>query len=120
MYRGERTWRTSRRKRSRYVVVGRSFFQPTTCRNASLTLNPNNSGDNRYDYYEFIIFFTLLTACGEKEEDTAVVTDTADTEETDTEDTSDTEETDTEETDTEDILLIQKNQILLMLMGRFY
>ena len=49
-----------------------------------------------------LLSFGLLTACGEKEEDTAVVTDTADTEETDTEDTSDTEETDTEETDTEE------------------
>ena len=49
-----------------------------------------------------LLSFSFLTACGEKEEDTAVVTDTADTEETDTEDTSDTEETDTEETDTED------------------
>ena len=50
-----------------------------------------------------LLSFGLLTACGEKEEDTAVVTDTADTEETDTEDTSDTEETDTEDTsDTEE------------------
>ncbi len=53
-----------------------------------------------------LLSFGLLTACGDKEEDTAVVTDTADTEETDTEDTSDTEETDTEDTedtsDTED------------------
>ncbi len=49
-----------------------------------------------------LLSFGLLAACGEKEEDTAVVTDTATTEETDTEDTSDTEETDTEETDTED------------------
>jgi hypothetical protein len=49
-----------------------------------------------------LLSFGLLTACGDKEEDTAVVTDTADTEETDTEDTSDTEETDTEETDTEE------------------
>lgn len=50
-----------------------------------------------------LLSFGLLTACGDKEEDTAVVTDTADTEETDTEDTSDTEETDTEDTsDTEE------------------
>lgn len=46
-----------------------------------------------------LLSFGLLTACGDKEEDTAVVTDTADTEETDTEDTSDTEETDTEDTE---------------------
>ncbi len=50
-----------------------------------------------------LLSFGLLAACGEKEEDTAVVTDTATTEETDTEDTSDTEETDTEDTsDTEE------------------
>jgi hypothetical protein len=55
-----------------------------------------------------IISLTLgsFIACGDKEEDTGVVTDTATTEETDTEDTSDTEETDTEDTedtsDTED------------------
>ena len=75
------------------------------------------------DYYEFIIF-CILTACGDKEEDTAVVTDTADTEETDTEDTSDTEETDTEETDTK-IALIRRNgqsrnQILLMLIWDWF
>lgn len=48
-----------------------------------------------------IISLTLgsFIACGDKEEDTGVVTDTATTEETDTEDTSDTEETDTEDTE---------------------
>ncbi len=50
-----------------------------------------------------IITLTLgsFIACGDKEEDTGTVTDTATTEETDTEET-DTEETDTEETDTEE------------------
>lgn len=50
-----------------------------------------------------IISLTLgsFIACGDKDEDTGAVTDTATTEETDTEET-DTEETDTEETDTEE------------------